>query len=80
MDKVDEVFKKYKGKYLCVDDKPKIIEGKLDSARLVLIEFESENDFNDWYYSNDYQTILKHRLRGAVCNSITVKGSDTFTH
>jgi len=27
IDRIDEVFSKFKGKYLAVDDKPKIIEG-----------------------------------------------------
>ncbi|MBS2096689.1 DUF1330 domain-containing protein [Carboxylicivirga linearis] len=74
LDKVDEVFSKFNGKYLAVDDSPKIIEGTWKYSRSVLIEFESENDFNSWYFSDDYQSIIKHRLEGAYCDFVLVKG------
>lgn len=74
LDKVDEVFSKFNGKYLAVEDSPKIIEGTWKYSRSVLIEFESENDFNSWYFSDDYQSIVKHRLEGAHCDSVLVKG------
>jgi uncharacterized protein (DUF1330 family) len=74
VDKVDEVFSKYKGKYLAVDDTPKILEGNWNYTRAVIIEFKTESDFNNWYYSKDYQEILNHRLNGAVCDTIFIKG------
>jgi uncharacterized protein (DUF1330 family) len=72
IDKCDEVFKKCKGRYLAVDDNFKVVEGKDDSSRIVLIEFNYESDFDEWYNSNDYQDILKHRLKGSDCNSVLV--------
>ena len=71
---VDEVFSKYKGKYLAVDDYPEIIEGTWKYTRAVIIEFETESDFNNWYNSKNYQDILKHRLNGADCDTILIKG------
>jgi uncharacterized protein (DUF1330 family) len=50
----DAVFKKYKGKYLAVDDKFQIIEGDYPYSRTVIMEFANENDFYDWYQSEDY--------------------------
>ena len=73
---VDEVFAKHNGKYLAVDDNPTLLEGKWDYSRSIIIEFESECDFKEWYYSDDYQRIFKHRLTAAVCDTILVKGKN----
>lgn len=66
------VFSTYKGKYLVVDNKPRILEGEWNYSRSVVIEFPNENSFNDWYFSKEYQRILKHRLAGAKCDTILV--------
>ena len=67
---VDKVFNKYDGEYLVVDNNPTIIEGKWDYSRLVLIEFPDKDSLKKWYYSDDYQTILKYRLLAAECDTI----------
>lgn len=74
--KAEEIFKKYKGEYLSVDDNPQIIEGHWDYTRTVLIRFDNINDYNNWYNSADYQAILKHRLKAANCDTILAKGMD----
>ena len=74
LDKVDEVFTKYRGKYLSVDADPVILEGEWNYSRSVLIQFESKEDFENWYHSSDYQEILKFRLRSAKCDTILIKG------
>jgi len=71
---VDEVFSKYKGEYLAVDENPTILEGKWEYTKSVIIRFDSKKDFEDWYYSADYQNILKFRLNGSLCDSILVSG------
>lgn len=73
---VDPVFSKFNGQYLSVDDSPSILEGRWNYNRSVLIMFNSEDDFKEWYYSADYQKILKHRLNGANCDTILVKGDE----
>jgi len=74
IDKSEDVFKKYKGTYLSVDNEPTLLEGEWDYTRTVLIEFKSKNDFDAWYHSDEYQDILTHRLKGAVCDTILIKG------
>jgi uncharacterized protein (DUF1330 family) len=71
---VDEVFAKFNGKYLTVDDKPEVIEGNWNYSRVVVIEFPNYDDLRKWYDSEDYQNILKHRLQGADCDTVIVKG------
>jgi uncharacterized protein (DUF1330 family) len=75
--KAGEIFKKYNGEYLAVDDEPVILEGNMEKGRVVLIRFNSRKDFWDWYYSEEYQEILKHRLTAAECNAILAKGLDS---
>jgi len=74
--KVDDILSKYKGEYLAVDKNPIILEGNWDYTKSVLIKFNSKQDFEDWYYSEDYQNILKHRLRSAACGTILIEGLD----
>ncbi len=76
LDKAGEVFKKYNGKYLVLDDNPMILEGHWDYTRTVVIEFRSKNDFDDWYNSPEYQEILRFRLNASISNAILAKGLD----
>ena len=74
LEHVDEVFSKFKGEYLAVDESPTLLEGDWSYTKSVLIKFNSKQEFEDWYYSDDYQMILKHRLNAAKCDTIVVKG------
>ena len=74
INKADEVFSKFNGKYLAVHDKPKILEGNWDYSRVVIIEFETEEDFNHWYNSKEYQEILKYRIAASTSDGILIKG------
>ena len=72
LENVDVVFNKFNGKYLKIDDNPTVLEGKWDYSRLVLIEFPDKDSLTEWYYSDEYQAILKHRLFAAECDTIMV--------
>lgn len=71
---VDEVFSKFHGEYLAVDGAPEVIEGGWDYSRAVLIRFPDKDELRRWYYSDEYQRILKHRLSAAQCDTIIVEG------
>lgn len=74
INKADEVFSKFNGRYVVVDDNPKILEGNWDYSRIVIIEFETETDFDNWYNSTEYQEILKYRIRASQSDGILAKG------
>ena len=74
IDKSGDIFSKYKGEYLSVDNEPVILEGKWDYNRTVLIKFCSKTDFDDWYNSDEYQEIIKYRLASADCDTVLIKG------
>jgi len=73
LDKVDDIFAKYKGKYIAVDNSPLRLEGKWDYSKTVIIEFKNKKDFDDWYFSEEYQKILKFRLNNSDCDTILVE-------
>ena len=74
LDKFDGIFSRYRGEYLAIDESPLLLEGTWNYTKSVLIKFNSKQDFEDWYYSDDYQAILKHRLNASVCDTILIKG------
>ena len=76
LDKFDDIFSAYKGEYLAIDESPSLLEGEWNYTKSVLIKFNSKKEFEDWYYSEDYQNILKHRLKAAKCDTILLKGLD----
>ena len=74
LDGVDEVFKKFNGKYLAVDYSPIVIEGEWNYDRIVMIEFPDEVEFRRWYDSPMYQEIVQYRQKAAKCDTLLVKG------
>jgi uncharacterized protein (DUF1330 family) len=76
LDGFDDIFSRYKGEYLAIDESPVLLEGQWNYSKSVLIKFNSEKDFKDWYYSVDYQKILKHRLNASLSDTILIKGLD----
>ena len=76
LDKFDDIFSKYKGEYLAIDESPALLEGDWNYTKSVLIKFNTKEEFEDWYYSEDYQKILKHRLNAAECDTILLEGLD----
>lgn len=69
-----EVFKKFDGKMLSIDEDPLVLAGTWNDTRSVIIEFPSQQSALAWMNSDDYQAIAKHRNAGSTVNSILVKG------
>jgi uncharacterized protein (DUF1330 family) len=74
LENFDDIFSRYKGKYLAIDESPAILEGSWEYTKSVLVKFDSKRDFEDWYYSDEYQKILKYRLSAAICDTILLEG------
>jgi uncharacterized protein (DUF1330 family) len=74
LDGFDEIFSRYKGEYLAIDESPALLEGEWNYTKSVLIKFNTKQDFEDWYYSAEYQKILKHRLKASKCDTILLEG------
>jgi uncharacterized protein (DUF1330 family) len=74
LENFDDIFSKFKGEYLAIDESPTLLEGSWNYTKSVLVKFNSKQDFEDWYYSEDYQKILVHRLKAAKCDTILLEG------
>lgn len=71
-----EVFEKFDGKLLSVDEEPQLLEGDWTATRSILIEFPSKESAFAWMRSDDYQAIAKHRLAASTGTAIMVKRLD----
>jgi len=64
----DQVFEKYNGKVIAVEDNPRILEGKWPAGRTVVIHFEDDSELRKWYESDEYQTLAEHRKEASLAN------------
>lgn len=74
LENFDAIFSRYSGEFLAIDESPVVLEGEWNYTKTVLIRFRSREDFEQWYFSRDYQEILKYRLQAAQCDSILIHG------
>ncbi|MAV50666.1 MAG: hypothetical protein CME93_06870 [Hyphomonadaceae bacterium] len=68
-----DVFEKFDGQLLSVDENPAILEGDWVSTRSVLIEFPSEDSAMAWLNSDGYKAIVGSRLAGSTGRARLVK-------
>lgn len=66
----------FTGKLVLLDDAVTPIEGDWHGERLVIIEFEDEATFREWYDSPEYQAALPLRLAATDSRAALAKGSD----
>ena len=71
-----EIFSQYNGKMLAVDENVHLLEGEWPATRTVIVEFPNKEDALDWYSSEPYQQLAKHRFAASEGNLIIVKGLD----
>ncbi|MEL6188011.1 MAG: DUF1330 domain-containing protein [Myxococcota bacterium] len=72
-DKFMDVFNRFDGKLLSVDEEPMVLAGEWTATRSVLIEFPSKRSALTWLTSDAYREISTHREAGSVAESILVK-------
>ena len=69
-----EIFSRHDGRLLSVDERPTVKEGDWPWTRSVLIEFPSQEAFDAWFHSDDYQALAKHRHAASDCAVTVLKG------
>jgi uncharacterized protein (DUF1330 family) len=67
-------MKRFQGRVLAADERPKVIEGKWDRDKVVLLSFPDEKAFREWADSPEYQEISKDRKAGSEAVVLLVKG------
>ena len=72
--KVSPLVKKFSGEYLVRAGEYKVIEGKWEYPRTVVIKFQTYEKALEWYNSDEYKHIKPIRLANSVANGIIIKG------
>jgi uncharacterized protein (DUF1330 family) len=70
----NEIFDKYKGQVIAVDDDATVLEGEWAFKRTVIIKFPTENDLQAWYLSLEYQELARFRREASDANIIMIHG------
>lgn len=69
-----DIFSKYQGRLLSVDESPEVLEGDWPHTRTVLIEFPSAEALDDWYRSDEYQALAQHRFNASSGAIVRIQG------
>ena len=68
-----EIFSRYNGELLAVDEDVTVLEGEWPCTRTVLIQFPSEEEALAWYKSSEYQELAKHRFAASDADIALLK-------
>lgn len=71
-----DVFGKFAGRLLAVDEQPAVIEGDWRRTRIVLGAFPDAAAYYAWWNSPEYRDIVRHRHAGSEATILLVKGLD----
>ena len=69
-----DIFSRFDGKILSVDENPDVLEGSWRFTRTVLAEFPSKADAMAWYSSEEYQVLAQHRISASDGNIVSIQG------
>jgi uncharacterized protein (DUF1330 family) len=67
-----------RGRAIIVDDDVTPVEGDWHGSRLVVLEFDDDAAFREWYDSPEYQAALPLRLSATDSRGALAKGLDSW--
>jgi uncharacterized protein (DUF1330 family) len=73
-EQVPKIVAKYQGKYLVRGGDSEILEGDYFKHRIVLLEFPSRQQANNFYNSEDYAPLKMLRIEAGNNSSVLVEG------
>lgn len=68
------VLAKYNGRLLAADEEPRVLEGRWQYDKVVLMAFEDAQAFRAWATSPEYTAIAKDRVAGADAVVLLLQG------
>lgn len=74
LDGYNDIFDKFKGQVIAVDDDVTVLEGEWKYKRTVIIKFPGEDDLQAWYSSPAYQELAEYRRQASDANIIMIHG------
>lgn len=69
-----DVFRKFRGKVLVADERPRLLEGRFERDKVVVLEFPDEAAAMEFQDSAEYAEIAVDRKAGADTVVIMVRG------
>ncbi|MGA9489522.1 MAG: DUF1330 domain-containing protein [Mycobacterium sp.] len=69
-----QIFDRFGGKVVGIDEDVDIIEGGWPFTRTVLIEFPSKRQARSWYESDEYQAVVGLRHSSTTSNLVIAAG------
>ena len=69
-----EIFSKYAGEIVAVDEAVDVLEGAWPYTRTVVLRFPSVEEARRWYDSPEYQALAQHRFRASSANLVLAQG------
>lgn len=69
-----DIFSRYEGKLLAVDESPTVLEGEWPWTRTVLLEFPDQAKLRAWYDSAEYQALAQHRFEASQAAIAVIEG------
>jgi uncharacterized protein (DUF1330 family) len=69
-----EIFDRFSGKLVGVDENVEIVEGSWPFTRTVVIEFPSKELARAWYESDEYQAVVGLRHGSTTSNLVILSG------
>ena len=69
-----DVFNRYDGRLLSVDENAHVLEGDWSCTRTVLAEFPSKDIALEWYNCTEYQALAPFRHKGATSKVALLEG------
>lgn len=69
-----DIFMKYEGQIVSVDESPRVLEGNWDFTRTVVAKFPTADAAMDWYSSDEYQELAQIRFAASDANIALIAG------
>jgi uncharacterized protein (DUF1330 family) len=69
-----DVFSRYQGEVLVVEEHPEVIEGQWHCTRTAVLRFSDAEEARRFYHSPEYQALEPYRLRSSKNNMILARG------
>lgn len=69
-----DIFARYQGELLAVDERTRTLEGEWPYTRTVVLRFPDQAELDRWYQSSEYQALARHRFAASKGNVVAVQG------
>jgi uncharacterized protein (DUF1330 family) len=77
MPRVRPLLDAYSARFLIATNEPDVLEGDRSYGRVILVEFDSPEQAQKFYYSKEYQDIIAYRLETSRGSLYILDGAES---